>query len=162
MINDGVCDEATNIERCLFDGNDCCQANKSREFCKVCSCKKRVDLDAIIFKAKQLQVQTLTTKHAIPLSQKFSASFEDVASHVVCTVLCLEKSEENELDFNLWTFNGTDNLCTCLIARNIKLHHGLSLSPFEIYVKTGSLPHDEMAVFISQARILIKHYGTFQ
>ncbi len=39
MIRDGVCDEATNVERCLFDGGDCCLGNKSVWNCNFCTCK---------------------------------------------------------------------------------------------------------------------------
>ncbi len=33
MIGDGVCDEVTNNERCLFDGGDCCKEDKSMTTC---------------------------------------------------------------------------------------------------------------------------------
>ncbi len=39
MIRDGVCDEATNLEACNFDGGDCCLDNKDITLCKQCSCK---------------------------------------------------------------------------------------------------------------------------
>ena len=41
MIRDGVCDEITNTERCLYDGGDCCKEDKSTELCNVCTCKKK-------------------------------------------------------------------------------------------------------------------------
>ncbi len=39
MIGDGVCDEATNTEECLFDGNDCCLENKNTDLCQDCFCR---------------------------------------------------------------------------------------------------------------------------
>ncbi len=38
MMRDGVCDEATNIEACLFDGGDCCTENVAVWNCKRCDC----------------------------------------------------------------------------------------------------------------------------
>ncbi len=37
MLRDGVCDEATNNELCLWDGGDCCvdRSKKGTSFCKV-------------------------------------------------------------------------------------------------------------------------------
>ncbi len=37
MLRDGVCDEATNNEKCLYDGGDCClsRGKKGESLCKV-------------------------------------------------------------------------------------------------------------------------------
>ena len=37
MLRDGMCDEATNTEQCLWDGGDCCQDKSTINelFCKV-------------------------------------------------------------------------------------------------------------------------------
>ena len=41
LIGDGVCDEATNTYRCLYDGGDCCKADseKDTKYCQDCTCK---------------------------------------------------------------------------------------------------------------------------
>ena len=43
MIGDGICDEITNVERCLFDGGDCCREKKSTPLCKICTCRLNVN-----------------------------------------------------------------------------------------------------------------------
>ena len=43
MIKDGICDELTNTKRCIYDGGDCCKADKLTHMCKMCLCKMEVD-----------------------------------------------------------------------------------------------------------------------
>ncbi len=39
LIGDGVCDEVTNNERCLFDNGDCClDDDESKKYCTSCQC----------------------------------------------------------------------------------------------------------------------------
>ncbi len=38
MIGDGLCDDATNVEECLFDGGDCCKADTGYFHCTLCEC----------------------------------------------------------------------------------------------------------------------------
>ncbi len=39
LIGDGVCDEVTNNEQCLFDRGDCCRQDaESRKYCSSCLC----------------------------------------------------------------------------------------------------------------------------
>ncbi len=39
LLNDGVCDDVTNVKECLFDLGDCCLENKDRKFCLDCTCR---------------------------------------------------------------------------------------------------------------------------
>jgi hypothetical protein len=39
-VGDGYCDDATNVEECLFDAGDCCKANMVKGSCLDCDCKK--------------------------------------------------------------------------------------------------------------------------
>ncbi len=39
LIGDGVCDEVTNNEKCLFDSGDCCRQDaESKKYCTSCLC----------------------------------------------------------------------------------------------------------------------------
>ncbi len=55
MINDGVCDEATNIEKCLFDGDDCCiqDTDIDTTLCRDCICKLHVSQSDLMRKFKE-------------------------------------------------------------------------------------------------------------
>ncbi len=165
MIDDGVCDEATNVERCLFDGNDCCLVNKSTPLCKVCTCKKKVDMDSLIKKTGELKVKASKTKKNDQLSNEiyFSTSVKDVESQQVCTIVCMEMTE---VKASYWTFNGTSKVCTCseLDFVNVCYNHQVrllmnALVPFEKYIEHGLLKSDEVAVFVSLERTCIFRCG---
>ena len=38
QIGDGLCDDATNVQECDFDGGDCCGNDVSTELCEICTC----------------------------------------------------------------------------------------------------------------------------
>ncbi len=40
LVGDGFCDDSSNTEECLYDGNDCCQTAASTDFCQDCICHK--------------------------------------------------------------------------------------------------------------------------
>ncbi len=37
-VGDGICDDETNTEECLFDNGDCCEDNIKDRFCDLCIC----------------------------------------------------------------------------------------------------------------------------
>ena len=37
-ISDGFCDDANNIEECIYDGGDCCGITVQKHFCVNCTC----------------------------------------------------------------------------------------------------------------------------
>ena len=38
MINDGNCNDETNNENCIYDGDDCCGGCVHTEYCTQCAC----------------------------------------------------------------------------------------------------------------------------
>ena len=36
--DDGICDDANNIEECQWDGGDCCGDNVNTQYCEDCAC----------------------------------------------------------------------------------------------------------------------------
>ena len=38
-VNDGFCDDESNIEACFYDGGDCCGTEANFDYCTECECK---------------------------------------------------------------------------------------------------------------------------
>ena len=38
-VGDGICDDSTNIQKCYYDGGDCCNKTTNFDFCTECICK---------------------------------------------------------------------------------------------------------------------------
>ncbi len=115
MIRDNVCDEATNIEECLFDGGDCClpKGKKDTTLCRDCTCMKTIDRDNLETSFKTLRVRIIQNDDDIQeLVRRAAMVVEDVLDVEVCSTLCLEKSID--LLVNGWSFDAQTSSCSCL------------------------------------------------
>ncbi len=114
MIGDGVCDELTNIARCLYDGGDCCKPDKSTPLCQVCTCRKTVVKEELIEDMLELDTEIFTYDQDVfgnDITSGATIEIEDVAEEDVCSIVCLENSEEIEI--NAWMFDINTKQCFC-------------------------------------------------
>ena len=107
LIKDGVCDDVTNVARCLFDGGDCCKKNKDTHLCLDCTCI--LSVDETLEKLKQNQVKVFTDDRRFNkfVSQK---TVDKVQSEEVCAEVCLDEDLAN---VDSWSYNAKDKICTC-------------------------------------------------
>ncbi len=112
MLKDGVCDELTNIKRCLFDGGDCCKSDKNEALCKVCTCKMDIDHDFLNESYFSLDVNVFQnmTEYSY-LVTAIGKSVDAVENLETCTQLCLDKTLENKV--NSWVYNFDTRKCDC-------------------------------------------------
>ncbi len=121
MINDGVCDEVTNNEKCLFDGKDCCIQNTNIDdsLCLECICKLDIDMVELNQKFKDYDVQI----HLDSINDHWE-TFKDVKvinnveNEEVCALLCLPGEENRyntpgEATVDSWIYNGQSQNRTC-------------------------------------------------
>ena len=119
MMRDGVCDEATNMERCLYDGGDCCLENKDTLMCKVCTCKLKVDNGLLDNGFKELEVKQL--KHSDDFDSIVTtvvAKVDQMLSQEVCSVLCLLEHDKRD-QINAWHYNKGRRQCQCAWIESI-------------------------------------------
>ncbi len=112
MIRDGVCDEKTNIEACLWDGGDCCLDNgkKDRTLCKDCICRVTVDNNKLIETYKATHVKMFQNfEDLFPLILRTEKTVPDVFTGAICSTICLDLSDV----VNSWAFDGTTHTCIC-------------------------------------------------
>ncbi len=112
MIKDGVCDELTNIEKCLFDGGDCCDADKSEEFCNHCKCM--IDIDFEELKSSYVQYNVKAFKNLTAYNNLLTdipKYITQVVSLHTCSVICMSDDLANSV--NSWSFDFTSKLCNC-------------------------------------------------
>ncbi len=114
MIDDGVCDEATNIEQCLFDGGDCClDVDKLRNhLCSNCTCILDVDETELMTKMSASDVHVYDYFKSIDEQFLTVEKIVNVISNDVCSFLCLTSTESSNIDS--WIYQGTT--CKCLQA----------------------------------------------
>ncbi len=112
MLKDGVCDEVTNIERCLYDGGDCCSDKKDTNLCSTCSCKIDFDQNALHELYKDLKVQAF--ENIADFDELFTdiqKSVDDVETMDTCSYICMD---ESLLDLvNSWSYNFDTEQCQC-------------------------------------------------
>ncbi len=115
MIGDGLCDEVTNNELCLYDGGDCCLERKSTPLCVDCTCKIAVDLDQL--EARLAEHKILVTAqpiNAFIADAPFETTKEvdEVLDTFVCSLICLDMLMISAT--NAWIFNENgQNTCIC-------------------------------------------------
>ncbi len=133
MINDGVCDEVTNIERCLYDGGDCCLEKKANHLCNVCTCKMDIDEEELHSDLEHHRVELFED------SDDFSAvtvsiikTIQDVIDLNVCSMICLDK-EHTSLS-NAWIFIKDIDQCQCTLVETTICYDtdgsGIRVKPF--------------------------------
>ncbi len=131
MINDGVCDELTNNQRCLFDGGDCCRQEKSTELCSVCTCRLDVTIDDLKedYLAQEVNLY-LDVEGFQKQKQTTVATVADVESLYVCSRICMDVTTTSYIgDWNIvqnyktnlwrdhvnaWLFQSSNRSCSCL------------------------------------------------
>ena len=114
MLRDAVCDEATNIAVCLFDGGDCCLEFKATHLCKNCSCIQTVDQDKLMDQFNSLGIRPLANpgKFSSVIQKDLIITVEDVISGPVCAVLCLDSEREAD-SINSWEYRQSQKTCQC-------------------------------------------------
>ena len=144
MIRDGVCDEESNIEVCLYDGGDCCLEKKSKRFCKVCTCLMAVNVEELKQKVTANEVKVF--KNYSEFENLLTAVVKivtEVNSSEVCALLCLD--EKLDQISNSWLYKDADNQCWCTVVKSTFLGEtSVSLLEFETY-KNESLDNDDIA-----------------
>ncbi len=128
MIRDGVCDEITNVERCLYDGGDCCKEDKSTDLCKVCTCKMVIDTDFLnkrLLETNSTVFEKRQNFHQISVTHKKNIS--DVASLDACHMICLDDKLDELV--NAWSFNKTSGFCNCSWIEAPVCSHDFDLTP---------------------------------
>ncbi len=132
MIRDTVCDEATNIEKCLYDGGDCCLELKDTTLCKNCSCRLKVELDELQLQFDELNVKPI--KNPDWLINKaigdWIVEVESVVSGQVCAVLCLDHDKGEAI--NSWIFDSKTGNGTCRCGWTNSIHCPENLVETEI------------------------------
>ncbi len=113
MIGDGVCDELTNIERCQYDGGDCCLRNSSRSLCSVCICRMLIDSDYIYdIMLPKFNAMALQNPYDFEsLSKTYDISLTRTETHETCSTLCMDAELETKV--NSWKYNKISKNCTC-------------------------------------------------
>ena len=112
MLRDGVCDEITNTERCLYDGGDCCKEDKSTDLCKVCTCKMVIKTNFLNERVHKLAVKMYQKKENLHLMQiTYIKNVSDVISLDVCHMICLDEDLDGSV--NAWSLFKEHSLCSC-------------------------------------------------
>ncbi len=125
MINDGVCDEATNNEKCLYDGDDCCIRSEDIDtsLCRDCVCKLNIKDQDLNKKFKDYRVNIYFDSEGSDKSFKAVKVVNNVASEEVCAELCLPGEEsrystqEADIKVDSWIYDGTSPNRTCACTR---------------------------------------------
>ncbi len=141
MINDGVCDEATNNEKCLFDGKDCCIQNTAIDvsLCRNCTCQLDIDYEGLRQKFKDYKVEIYLDSHDSDKHFNEVKVIDNVANEEVCAELCLP-GQENRFNtkgkpkVDSWIYNGTSPNQTCACTRMEVCYyrqHVVSVSDFK-------------------------------
>ncbi len=115
MIRDGVCDELTNTEMCLYDGGDCCLDvdKKDTTLCLSCICQLTIDNKLITNAYENLG---LKKSRQTDLFAEALLSISHVTTNVitkeVCTMVCLDPELDDKV--NGWIYNFDSKKCTCV------------------------------------------------
>ncbi len=115
MIRDGVCDELTNNELCLYDGGDCClnDGDKDTTLCDSCICQLTIDDKLISNAFENLGLRrTVPEDHFTETLLSLSYTTTNVISSVVCTIVCLDPDLDETV--NAWIYNFNSKRCSCV------------------------------------------------
>ena len=112
MLRDGVCDDPTNTPLCLYDGGDCCLANKATHLCRECACILNVDYEQINVAFSKYDVRALSNPESFDTVVSFTQlTVSNVVSVGVCIMICLD--EELFGVVNAWHYDETLRECSC-------------------------------------------------
>ncbi len=118
MIRDGVCDEKANVAKCLYDGGDCCKENKDENLCRDCKCILEVNKDDMVKKLLTLDIKPVGNPGALEAviglggnTDQWTVEVQNVVSVEVCSVLCLNHKNADEL--NAWHYLLNERICRC-------------------------------------------------
>ncbi len=155
MMRDGVCDEFTNTEECLFDGGDCCldRSKIDTSMCRDCTCRTTVNHGNLrtIFKTSEVMsfLDPLDFQRSI---LKTEITVAEVLKLEVCTSVCLDS--QMEIVVNGWMFNANTRTCTCSWLKStdcIKMRGLLELTSSDDIDDNGL---DEVQSFVQVAKVL--------
>ncbi len=156
MMRDGVCDDASNIAKCLFDGGDCCKENKDKTLCGACTCNLTVNQVELVGQFKDLQIKPLIQggSNLDPLQNMVEV--QDVVSTKVCAKICLEHQKANEL--NAWHFKANLGICHCGWIHSAACPEKMMMENWRFDVTSG-LPNDttfvQLAKTVSCGRLIV-------
>ncbi len=118
LIRDGVCDEVTNIAKCLYDGGDCCKVDKNTDICQKCTCIMSVDMAELAQTLASKEARTYVGVSDGDISDQDSKFelvdfVEDVITAEVCSQLCISlRDDVNAIDS--WIYRtGSNGSMTC-------------------------------------------------
>ncbi len=142
MLRDGVCDEASNIAKCLYDGGDCCQENKDKDLCRDCKCMLDVNQEDLRGKFRELEIMPvedpMSLDTVIVENEGWTVEVEDVVSVDVCSVVCLEHRKADEL--NAWHYLVNAKICKCGWIESVSCPEKLTADNWkQDYNKNGTL-----------------------
>ncbi len=137
MIRDGICDELTNTEKCLWDGGDCCldRSRRDTSLCQTCTCKLTVDEDKLAASLQSTDVRMFRDPNDFQnLVLKTETVVAEVLSDEVCFTLCLDSEVKDVV--NGWKYFAETGTCTCSWLKSTKCVEDIDLVEidFENYV----------------------------
>ncbi len=157
MLRDGVCDEATNIAKCLYDGGDCCRENKDKTLCSDCKCILTVNLWELIKDFDDKKVKPVENPENLKrVIDKWTVEVANVDSNQVCAVLCLDHKMAAEL--NAWHYLANVRICRCGWAHSAACPEKLVVGNWEWKNDTNnddknvSSPIDQYSAFVKLAK----------
>ncbi len=131
MIRDGVCDEKTNTEACLWDGGDCClnSQKKDRTLCRECVCQVTVNETQLMTAFRSTEVMLLPKDlNFDSLILKTAKIVPDVFMADVCSLLCLELVDT----VNGWSYDGLEHTCTCAWLKSTECIREMDLTEVDV------------------------------
>ncbi len=112
MLRDGVCDDPTNTEECIYDGGDCCLEDKATHLCRVCACIMEVDEEELQNKFDKLEVKALKNPdNFMSIVSSVRKTVTNVVMDAVCSMICVDDDIINS--FNSWHFDAAIKECKC-------------------------------------------------
>ncbi len=114
-----MCDEVANIDKCLFDGGDCCKEYKDNGLCRDCICTLSVDSRDLEDKINALEIKPVLDPEDLEsairensiTNRGWPVEVTKVVSAQVCAVLCLDHKMADDL--NAWHYQVSTQICKC-------------------------------------------------
>ena len=150
QLNDGICDDKTNIVECGYDGGDCCREQKLTHLCNECQCVLSIDEEDLktrlkLHKVKMISKQSQDTNHYSAIK-----IVEQVVSTIICAQLCLAQSRK---DIDSWTYESSKKTCICTRLEK-------SCIEFEDFRTVTQIVDDDNTFFLMTA--LVSQCGQYE